>query len=144
MRYEFKSTSEGRPLSPLPLCATCSTHSLLFGAFPSRRIQRPQPIRRCLSALQVVITVFAEDKALSSVSASAARDCNNEDGEGPTLTFNLYCFKLSQSVDIDLPHAMQKMMTGEMLLTDFPFSASTFVEGDGILMTNAAMCFKHP
>lgn len=69
-------------------------------------------------ALQVVITVFAETNALSPVPASVAQDSDTEDGEGPTLTFNLYCSKLSQSVDIGLPDAMQKMMTGEMLFAE--------------------------
>ena len=67
----------------------------------------------CLCASQVVVTVFAETNALSPDPASVAQDSDTEGGEGPTLTFNLYCPKLSQSVDIDLPHAMQKMMTGE-------------------------------
>lgn len=67
-----------------------------------------------LCARQVVITVFAETDALSPVPAVFGQD-NAEDDHRPTLTFNLYCPKLSESVDIDLPHDMQKMMTGEVL-----------------------------
>eukprot|EP00903_Cladosiphon_okamuranus_P017650 g16254.t1 len=67
---------------------------------------------------EVVITVFAETNALSPLQglATQAQDSDTEDGEGPTLNFNLYCPKLSQSVDIDLPHAMQKLMTGRSIL----------------------------
>eukprot|EP00752_Nemacystus_decipiens_P012886 g11406.t2 len=65
---------------------------------------------------EVVVTVFAETDLLSPVPAPVAQDSDIEDGEGPTLTFNLYCPKLSQSVDIGLPHALQKMMTGRNIL----------------------------
>lgn len=131
--------------SSLPLCVTrCS---LCFKLGQKRLVRFPfvkysdliQITPRfefnycCPCAPQVVVTVFAETIALSPVPASVVQDSDTEDGEGPTLTFNLYCPKLSQSADIDLPDAVQKMMTGEM---DFrPTSPSlTFVEGNGILM----------
>lgn len=72
----------------------------------------------------MIVTVFAETNALSPDPASVAQGNDDEEDEGPTLTLNLYCSKLSQSVDIDLPHAMQKMMTGEIgrnaLLPTYP------------------------
>lgn len=64
-----------------------------------------------LCGRQVVVTVFAETDAMLPVQATMAQD---EEGEQPRLTFNLYCPKLSKSTDVDLPHAMQKMMTGEL------------------------------
>ena len=78
----------------------------------------------------MVVTVLAETKALSRVPTGVAQDSDTENGEGSALTFNLYCPKLSQSVDIDLPHAMQKMMTGEMLFRP-TFPGLTFKEENG-------------
>lgn len=65
----------------------------------------------CFCAHQVVITVLAETSALSQISTSLSED---EDAAQPRLIFNLYCPKLCEGVDVDLPHAMQKVMTGEM------------------------------
>ena len=59
---------------------------------------------------QVVITVFVETDQSLPVPATKVED---EDADQPTLIFNLYCPKLSKSADVDLPHAMQKIMTGE-------------------------------
>lgn len=82
--------------------------------------------------LQVIITVLAETDALSAVPAVSNRDDDVGGAELPALIFNLHCPKLSQSVDVDLPNAMQKIMIGEVfsqskleLLTmdvDIPFT----------------------
>lgn len=73
------------------------------GCFPS--------IDPVFVACQVLISIFTDTDALSPVPATAEED---EDAEHPMLTFNVYCPKLSKSADIDLPHAMQKMMTGKI------------------------------
>lgn len=65
--------------------------------------------------VQVVITVLAEMDALSSVPAMSDQDDGAGDAEQSGLIFNLYCPKLSESIDVDLPHAMQKMMTGKVI-----------------------------
>lgn len=62
---------------------------------------------------QVVITVFMETDASSPVPEMAVED-GDGDAKQPTLIFNLYCSKLSKSTDVRLPHAMQKMMTGDI------------------------------
>lgn len=67
--------------------------------------------RTLLCERQVVVTVFAKTDAMVSVQVTKAQD---EEGDQPTLIFNVYCPKLSKSADVDLPHAMQKMMTGEL------------------------------
>ncbi|CAM9212025.1 unnamed protein product [Ectocarpus sp. 13 AM-2016] len=64
---------------------------------------------------EVIITVFGKTDAISSVSAMAADDDDADDDERPPLIFNLYCPDLTESVDIDLPCAMQKMMTGRSI-----------------------------
>lgn len=77
--------------------------------------KHPHP-KFCLC--QVVITVFLEADEPSPVPATEAED---ENVEQPTLIFNVYCPKLSKSADVDLPHAMQNMMTGETCsFTRFP------------------------
>lgn len=69
---------------------------------------------------QVVITVFVETDASSPVPEIGAEDgFGDGDAEQPTLIFNLYCPKLSKSVDIDLPHAMQKTMAGDIFGASF-------------------------
>lgn len=62
----------------------------------------------------MVITVFSETDALSLAPALFGQD-KDEDDHRSALAFNLYCSKLSESVDVDLPHAMQKMIIGEVL-----------------------------
>lgn len=61
---------------------------------------------------QVVITVFVEIDASSPVPEMAAED-GDGDAEQSTLIFNVYCPKLCKSADVNLPHAMQKMMAGD-------------------------------
>lgn len=64
---------------------------------------------------QVVITVFMETDASSPIPEMAVEDGDGYgDAEQPTLIFNLYCSKMSKSADVHLPHAMQKMMTGDI------------------------------
>ncbi|CAN0145147.1 unnamed protein product [Scytosiphon promiscuus] len=66
--------------------------------------------------VEVVITVLAEIDALSFVPAVSDQDGVICDAGKTTLTFNLYCPKLSESFDVYLPHAMQEMMTGRPIL----------------------------
>lgn len=67
-----------------------------------------KPNLACLP--QVVVTAFAAEDFVTVVPASTI---GSQDTEQPKLIFNVYHPKLSKSADIDVPHSMQKMMTGD-------------------------------
>eukprot|EP00904_Undaria_pinnatifida_P005397 jgi/Undpi1/1988/HiC_scaffold_12.g05375.m1 len=90
-----------------------------------------------VTGFEVVITVFVETDQSLPVPATKVED---EDADQPTLIFNLYCPKLSKSADVDLPHAMQKIMTGKNIL-HFP---TGMARSTAIRRTTRFLCINQP
>ncbi|CAM9513235.1 unnamed protein product, partial [Discosporangium mesarthrocarpum] len=81
------------------LCRTENTQLDRLAAFSAR-----------ISDFEVVVTVYVEAGARKAVEEAKAR--GEQDIVYPTLIFNIYCPKISESTELEIPHSVQKAMTG--------------------------------